>query len=110
MAATYISEGDTTEYTPGADVTAGDVIVQNELVGIAKQDIKANELGSLAHVGIAEFPKVSGTAISMGVPVYWLASPGVATPSSGSGANKLIGKAVEGTLAADLTIKVRMSQ
>ena len=43
--ATYIHEGTAIDYTPAADVAAGDVIVQNELVGGANCDIAANTLG-----------------------------------------------------------------
>jgi len=35
------------DYTPGSEVTAGDVVVQNELIGVAVADIAASEKGSL---------------------------------------------------------------
>ena len=44
--ATFVQEGTAIDYTPGADVGAGDIVVQNDLVGIAKRDIKANVLGA----------------------------------------------------------------
>lgn len=48
MAATvFVHDGDAIDYTPGADVASGDVVVQGELVGVAKLDIKANKLGPL---------------------------------------------------------------
>jgi len=34
--ATFVQEGCLIDYTPGADVLAGAVVVQGELVGVAK--------------------------------------------------------------------------
>ena len=48
MGAKYIQEGKNVDYTPGSAVTAGDVVVQGDLVGVAKLDIAANRQGALA--------------------------------------------------------------
>lgn len=37
--ATFVHDGRAIDYTPGGDVAAGDVVVQGELVGIAKTPI-----------------------------------------------------------------------
>ena len=34
--AQFIHDGDEIDYTPGADVSAGDVVVQGDLVGVTK--------------------------------------------------------------------------
>jgi predicted RecA/RadA family phage recombinase len=110
--ATYIQEGDAIDYTPGADVSAGDVIVQNDLVGVAKHDIPANKLGSLSVAGVFDFPKATGvgTAIAAGAIVFWDAAGVRATTSSGGGANKQIGKTVKAAADADSTVRARLSQ
>jgi predicted RecA/RadA family phage recombinase len=110
--ATFIHHGDAIDYTPGANVSAGDVIVQNDLVGVAKQDIPANALGSLSIVGVFDFPKATGggSAIGAGLDVFWDEGNTQATTDNGGGANKKIGRS---TLAADddaTTVRVRMSQ
>jgi len=111
--ATFIHEGSAIDYTPAADVSAGDVVVQNDLVGVAKRDIPANTLGSLSVAGVFDFPKATGggTAIDEGLDVYWDAAAGEATTDPGSGStNKKIGRSI---LAADddaTTVRVRMSQ
>ena len=112
MTATYIHEGSSIDYTPTVDVTAGDVIVQNELVGVAKLDIPANTLGSLAVVGVFDFPKATGlgSAITAGADVYWDATTGVATTDDGTGTNKKIGRTITASTDADTTTRVRMSQ
>ena len=63
MKARYVQRGDAIDYTPMEDVAAGDVVVlSGKLVGVAKLDIKAGELGALALVGVYEFAKAEGIA------------------------------------------------
>lgn len=110
--ATFVHEGGTINYTPGSAVAAGDVVVQGELVGVAKQPIAANALGALAVTGVFDFPKATGvgTGITAGAKVYWDAGNTVATTDDGTGANKLIGKVVTAAGDDDATVRVRMSQ
>ena len=109
---TFIHDGQAIDYTPAADVAAGDVVVQGELVGVAKTPIAANTAGSLAVVGVFDFPKTTGvgTAIAAGSKVYWDATNGVATTDDALGANKLIGKTVRDAGDNDATVRVRLSQ
>ena len=106
----FIHDGDSIDYTPGAAVQAGDVIVQGDLIGVAKRDIAANSLGALAVRGVFDFPKATGasTAIASGASVYWNAGSGVATTTASG--NKLIGKTVRAAADADATVRVRLSQ
>jgi predicted RecA/RadA family phage recombinase len=108
----FIHDGNSIDYTPGANVSAGDVVVQNDLVGIAKLDIAANVLGALAVTGVFDFPKAtgSGTAITAGANCYWDVAEGVAKTDAESGANKLIGKCIKAAGDDDATVRVRMSQ
>ncbi len=110
--AQFIHDGHYVDYTPTADVSAGDVIVQGDLVGIAKGDIEANRLGAVAVSGVFDFPKASGvgTAISVGSIVYWDAGAQQATTSSGAGANKELGKTIAAAGDNDTTVRVRLSQ
>ena len=112
MAVKFVQRGDAVDYTPDADVASGDVVVQGELVGVAKLDIKANALGALAVSGVFDFPKDTGsaTAISAGAKVYWDAVSEVATTDADSGSNKLIGKVIAAAGDDDETVRVRMSQ
>lgn len=108
--ATFIHDGSSIDYTPGSAVTAGAVVVQGELVGVAKVDIPAGTLGALAVAGVFDFPKAtgSGTAIAAGANCYWNAAAQQATTSSSG--NKLIGKCVRAAADADTTVRIRMSQ
>ena len=106
----FVQAGDTIDYTPGADVAAGAVVVQGELVGVTMQPIKANVLGSLAVEGVVDFPKATGvgTAITAGALCYWNAGAQQATVTAAG--NKLIGKCVKAAADADALVRIRISQ
>ena len=108
--ATFIHDGKSIDHTPPADVPAGAVVVQGELVGVAKTPIAAAALGSLAVEGVFDFAKATGagTAIAAGANCYWKADPGVVSVDSQDG--KLIGKCVKAAADADATARVRLSQ
>ena len=112
MTVQFVQEGNAINYTPGADIAAGDVVVQGELVGVARTPITANTLGSLAVAGVFDFPKATGasTAITAGANVYWDEGNTQATTDAASGANKLIGKTIAAASDDDTTVRVRMSQ
>jgi predicted RecA/RadA family phage recombinase len=108
--ATFVQEGSAVDYTPSADVAAGDVVVQADLVGVAPRPIAANTLGALAVAGVFEFPKATGTgkAIAAGKKVYWDATNKQATETSTN--NTLLGKTVAAVGDSDTTVRVRLSQ
>jgi predicted RecA/RadA family phage recombinase len=112
MAVKFIQTGHSIDYTPDADVASGAVVVQGDLVGVAKLDIKANALGALAVDGVFDFPKATGesTAIAAGTKVYWDEADGEAKADDETGANKLIGKTIKAATDDDATVRVRMSQ
>lgn len=66
----YVQKGEAVDYRPTKNVAAGDVIVQGSLVGVARLDIEAGTLGSLAVVGVFDAPKAFGE-IAVGTPLYW---------------------------------------
>jgi predicted RecA/RadA family phage recombinase len=112
MKATFVHDGGSIDHTPGTAVAAGDVVVQGELVGVARTAIAASALGSLAVAGIFDFAKATGvgTAITAGANVYWDVAAQQATTNAAAGVNKLIGKAVKAAADADATVRVRLNQ
>lgn len=108
--ATFVHEGRAIDHTPAAAIAAGDVVVQGELVGVARTPIAADALGSLAVEGVFDFAKATGasTAIAVGAQVYWDDTNNVATTTATD--NKLIGKCVKAAADADDTVRVRMAQ
>lgn len=110
--AIFVCEGNTIDYTPSSAVAAGDVVVQGDLIGVAKQPIAANALGALAVSGVFDFPKATGagTGIAVGATVYWDEADQQAKTDDESGANKLLGKTIKTAADADATVRVRLSQ
>jgi predicted RecA/RadA family phage recombinase len=110
--AIFIHDGKQIDYTPSADVAAGAVVVLNDLIGIAKQPIAANQLGALAIEGVFDVPKASGasTAIAAGKTVYWDVADQEAKEDSETGANKLLGKTVLAAADSDVLVRVRLDQ
>ncbi len=108
--AKFIHDGESIDYTPGSNVAAGDVVVQGDLVGVAKRDIVANALGALAVTGVFDVPKATGasTAIASGAKVYWNATTQQATTTTSG--NKYLGKTLKATADADTTVRVRLEQ
>jgi len=108
--ATFIHDGNSLDYTPAANVAAGDVVVQGDLVGVARRDIVANTLGSLSVTGVFDILKLQGpgNTFDPGQLVYWDAGQKKAAPSGAP--NKLMGKAVRGASIVDAIVRVRLSQ
>jgi len=106
--AQFVHDGKSIDYTPGSDVAAGDVVVQEDLVGVAKTPIAASALGALAVTGVFDFPKTAGVgeAIAAGIVVYWDATAEVATAVSTG--NKQLGKTIKAAADDDTTVRVRL--
>ncbi|MCG8521906.1 MAG: DUF2190 family protein [Pseudomonadales bacterium] len=111
MKTRFIHNGDAIDYTPGEDTPAGTVVVVGELVGVAKVDIKAGELGALHVRGVFDFPKATGggSGSGMGINIFWDESEQLATQDADSGTNKLLGKAIAAAADSDVIVRVRMS-
>lgn len=109
MQATFVHDGKAIDYTPTADVAAGDVVVQEDLIGIAKQPIKANQLGAIAVEGVFDFAKPVADAYSAGTTIYWDEAAKAVTATAAG--NKLLGKVVRAAAEdTDTTVRVRLTQ
>lgn len=108
----FVSSGECIDYTPSSAIAAGDIVVQDDLVGIATRPIAAGTTGALAVSGIFDIVKASSTVFTAGQKVYWDATPQnkVAVTTDGAGTNKLIGKAVAAAGSGLTTVRVRLSQ
>ena len=108
MKARYVQRGESIDYTPTADVAAGDIVKVGGLVGVAKLDIKAGELGALALCGVYEIA-TNGTAIEAGAVVFVDPATGRVCAESAAGAVRF-GHAVAAAAAADALVHVRLEQ
>lgn len=85
------------DYTPGSAVTAGDVVVVDDIPCVAHSDIAASELGALA-VGGAIYSCTADAAIVAGSKVYWDDTNNKVTETSTS--NKIFGHVAPGSSSA----------
>jgi predicted RecA/RadA family phage recombinase len=110
--ATFVHDGGSIDYTPTTAVAAGAVVLQGDLIGVARTPIAANTLGSLAVAGVFDFAKATGagSGIAAGATCYWDVADGQAKTDSETAANKLIGKCIKAAADADATVRIRLSQ
>lgn len=110
--AVFRQDGASIDHTPGAAVAAGDVVVQGDLIGVAKLDIEAGRPGALAVEGVFDFPKATGaaTAITSGTSLFWDEAAQQATSDDNAGANKALGKSIADASDDDTTVRVRINQ
>ncbi len=106
----FIHAGNAIDYTPGADVAAGAVVVQEDLVGVTTRAIKADELGALHVSGVFDFPKETGGGkdIAAGKKVYW--HPGDQVVKKGASGAEYLGKTILAAGEDDETVRVRLDQ
>jgi predicted RecA/RadA family phage recombinase len=74
MATNYVSEGKVVQYTAGADISSGDVVVMGNTLGVALEDIANGATGSVAIEGVFTVPKVSAAVIAVGESLVYDAS------------------------------------
>lgn len=106
MNAVYVQRGESIDYTPTANIAAGDVVIIGEIVGIAKLDIPANELGAIAVTGVYDMVKATGE-ISAGATVYWDATAKNVTTTASE--NTAIGKAVAAAESSATIVRVLLN-
>lgn len=104
--ATMVQEADAIDYTPVADLAAGDVVDLGTCVGVAKVPIPANTLGALIVEGGFDFVKSTSVAVGFGVDVFWDGTLKIATPTGPADAK--IGKCTRAALAADAVVRVKL--
>ena len=105
MSAKYWQRGETSDYTATEAVSNGDVVDLATRIGVAGNDIAANETGAVHVVGVFEIPKATGE-ITLGAAVYWDKSAKNITTTSES--NTPAGWAVAAAKSADDTVLVKL--
>jgi len=90
--AIFVDPGEVIDFTPTAARTAGDVVVQGELVGVARGPLAAQVPGTLTVRG--QFDVVKGaTTFAVGLPVHWdpTGLPLGGTAANGAAATTAVG-------------------
>ena len=88
MTITAVQAGNVIDYTAGATIASGDVVVIGNIIGVALGDIANGATGSVATRGVFTVPKVSAAVIAQGESLVWDVSAGkfddnAASPATG---------------------------
>ncbi len=76
MATNQIQDGNVIQYTAGADIAAGDLVIIGQRVGVALVDIANGATGSVAVSGVFEVDKEASLAVAQGDLLYCDATSG----------------------------------
>ncbi len=66
MTTKFVQRGDVVNYTAGANIAAGDVVVMGHTIGVALTDIANGATGAVAIEGVFTVPKVSAAVFAQG--------------------------------------------
>ena len=106
MATNYIQDGDILDYTAGAAISAGDVVVIGTIGGVAITDIANGATGAVAISGVFRVTKATG-AVTQGALLYWNATNSNLTTTA-TGAT-LVGVAAAAALSGDATVDILLN-
>lgn len=101
----YIQKGDVVHTLLGSTVKGGDLVVLNDIIGVAITNGSESHFSSVQVTGVFELPKDSNS-IELGKKVYWIdAEKKVSTTESG---NRFIGYAWNDASAEELKVTVKI--
>ena len=102
MQARYIQRGESIDFLPDRDISAGEIVIQNGLIGVAKIPVKKGTPGSLALSGVFDVTKTVRCAFSVGAAVYW----DTVRQSAVTSGDLLLGLAAENSKLNDSHVRV----
>ena len=102
MQARYIQRGESIDFLPDRDIAAGEIVIRNGLVGVARIPVKKGTLGSLALSGVFDVTKTVHCAFSVGAAVYW----DTVRQSAVTSGELLLGLAAESSKLNDSHVRV----
>ncbi|MDD3585828.1 MAG: DUF2190 family protein [Thermoguttaceae bacterium] len=105
MEARFLHDGRSIQFVPNTDISAGTVVVFNNLIGVTKVDLPAGSIGVLALDGVYQFAKET-EAFSTGNFAFWdETNKKVTAVATG---NVYLGRVVRDALTDDETVEVRL--
>ena len=107
MSKNFVQDGKNVDWLNGTGkaVSSGDLVVQDNLVGVAHADIPDGDVGILHTVGVFSLPK-EAEALTQGKLVYFKAD--TATLTATKSGNTLVGTVWASVEAGDACVCVRL--
>ena len=107
MTVKYVQDGKVLDYTAGADIASGDLVVMGEVVGVALADIADTETGSVAVECVFDLTCLGTDVIAIGDVVYWDAGNSRITTTAST--HKCAGFAAAASPDAQTTCRVKLN-
>ena len=106
MANNYYQDSDIIDYTAGADVASGELVIQGSFVGVAIKDIATGETGAIKRTGVWSLVKAATVVFAQGDPAYYNATTKEITDVTSG--NTLVGTVAYPAVADDEDVKVSL--
>lgn len=106
MTTKFVQPGDVIDYTAGANIASGQVVLMGVRIGVALAAIANGAIGPVQVTGVFTIAKLSTDAVTQGAALYWdNTNSRLTTTASG---NTLAGyaTAASGSGAATVNIKI----
>jgi predicted RecA/RadA family phage recombinase len=104
----FVQHGEMITIIAAAEITSGQLVRANSLIGVAATDAAIGEAVELKTSGVFDLGKTSAQAWDVGQPVYMISGTGVLTNVAGTG-NYLVGVAVSAAANPSATGRVRIN-
>lgn len=105
---TTVQDGKFLDYTAGADISAGDVVVIGSIVGVAPRPIANGASGVVQVEGVCALPKPAAGSgaetITAGAQVLYYATSGIANTVTGVVAGYAVAEAVTGSSTVNVKL------
>lgn len=107
MTTKFVQPGDVIDYTAGANILSGQVVLIGARIGVALQDIANGKVGSMAMTGVFTINKLSTDVVAAGALLYWDNSNSRLTVTSSG--NTLAGYAVAAAGSGVATVNIKIN-
>ena len=83
--AEYVKKGEVLDFenTTAAEIGYNDVVPLKNRIGVSREVIPVNSVGSVVVTGVFELPAVTTAAFAVGEPLYWDAATGKVVKTAG---------------------------
>ena len=113
MATNYVQDGVVVDHIAGSAISAGDVVVMGNIIGVALEDIANGAVGPVQIDGVFDVPKVTAAVIAQGESLIYDVSAsafddGSATPASGDVSNCCVAMEAIGAVAGLVKVKLNV--
>lgn len=107
MTTKFVQPGEVIDYTAGANIASGQVVLMGARIGVALKAIANGETGPMQVTGVFNIAKLSTDNMAQGALLYWdNTNSRLTTTASG---NTLAGFAAAGAAASTTSVNIKIN-